>query len=39
MTPPVKTNISIDCIYLKGKPKSVFMDFLKNKMFEKQKTE
>ncbi|MDQ6597911.1 LysR family transcriptional regulator substrate-binding protein [Bacillus salipaludis] len=39
MTPPVKTNISIDFIYLKGKPKSVFMDFLKNKMFEKQKTE
>ncbi|MFE4705660.1 LysR family transcriptional regulator [Peribacillus simplex] len=36
MTPPVKTNISIDFIYLKGKTKSVFMDFLKNKMFEKQ---
>jgi DNA-binding transcriptional LysR family regulator len=34
MTPPVKTNISIDFIYLKGKPTSVFMDFLKDKMFE-----
>lgn len=39
MTPPVKTKISIDFIYIKGKTKSVFMDFLKSKMFEKQKTE
>lgn len=34
MTPPVKTNISIDFIHLKGKTESVFMDFLKDKMFE-----
>ena len=32
MTPPVKINISIDFIYLKGRPKSVFIDFLKEKM-------
>ncbi|KAB2442624.1 LysR family transcriptional regulator [Bacillus luti] len=32
MTPPVKINISIDFIYLKGRPKSVFVDFLKEKM-------
>jgi DNA-binding transcriptional LysR family regulator len=38
MTPPLKTNISIDFIYLKGKPKSIFMDFLKNKMFEQIET-
>ncbi|MEH7511509.1 LysR family transcriptional regulator [Gottfriedia acidiceleris] len=31
MTPPVKINISIDFIYLKGKPKSVFIDFLQKK--------
>ncbi|MGA3601973.1 LysR family transcriptional regulator [Lysinibacillus agricola] len=36
MTPPVKINISIDFIYLKGKPKSVFIDFLQNKMFEQK---
>lgn len=33
MTPPVKINISIDFIYLKGKPKSVFIDFLQKTMF------
>ena len=32
MTPSVKINISIDFIYLKGRPKSVFIDFLKEKM-------
>ncbi|HDR8183572.1 TPA: LysR family transcriptional regulator [Bacillus thuringiensis] len=32
MAPPVKINISIDFIYLKGRPKSVFIDFLKEKM-------
>ncbi|WP_316568599.1 LysR family transcriptional regulator [Neobacillus sp. YIM B06451] len=32
MTPPVKIDISIDLIYLKGKPKSVFIDFIKDKM-------
>ncbi|WP_212935979.1 LysR family transcriptional regulator [Bacillus hominis] len=32
MTPPVKINISIDFIYLKGRPKSVFIDFLKEQM-------
>ena len=32
MEPPVKINISIDFIYLKGRPKSVFIDFLKDKM-------
>ncbi|HGH7174532.1 TPA: LysR family transcriptional regulator [Bacillus wiedmannii] len=32
MTPPVKINISIDFIYLKGRPKSVFIDFFKEKM-------
>ncbi|MBC6971321.1 LysR family transcriptional regulator [Bacillus sp. Xin] len=32
MAPPVKINISIDFIYLKGRPKSVFIDFLKDKM-------
>ncbi|MGE6541531.1 LysR family transcriptional regulator [Bacillus luti] len=32
MTPPVKINISIDFIYLKGRPKSVFIDCLKEKM-------
>ena len=32
MEPPVKINISIDFIYLKGRPKSVFIDFLKEKM-------
>ena len=31
ITPPLKINISIDFIYLKGKPKSVFIDFLKEK--------
>lgn len=36
MTPPVKINISIDFIYLKGKPKSVFIDFLQKKMFEQK---
>lgn len=33
ISPPLKTNISIDVIYLKGKPKTVFIDFLKSKMF------
>ncbi|MFB9759817.1 LysR family transcriptional regulator [Ectobacillus funiculus] len=33
MAPPVKINISIDFIYLKGRPKSVFIDFLKEKMW------
>ncbi|WP_409275853.1 LysR family transcriptional regulator [Neobacillus sp. SCS-31] len=32
MTPPVKIDISIDLIYLKGKPKSVFINFIKDKM-------
>ncbi|MED1507554.1 MULTISPECIES: LysR family transcriptional regulator [Bacillus] len=32
MAPSVKINISIDFIYLKGRPKSVFIDFLKEKM-------
>jgi DNA-binding transcriptional LysR family regulator len=32
ITPPLKINISIDFIYLKGKPKSVFIDFLKEKI-------
>ena len=32
MAPPVKINISIDFIYLKGRPKSLFIDFLKEKM-------
>jgi len=36
ITPPLKTNISIDFICLKDKPQSVFMDFFKNKMFEKE---
>ncbi|KQL36262.1 LysR family transcriptional regulator [Bacillus sp. FJAT-25509] len=36
MTPPVKINISIDFIYLKGKSKSVFIDFLQKKMFEQK---
>ncbi|MFD4704939.1 LysR family transcriptional regulator [Gottfriedia sp. NPDC058432] len=36
MTPPVKINISIEFIYLKGKPKSVFIDFLQKKMFEQK---
>ncbi|MGP7815618.1 LysR family transcriptional regulator [Niallia sp. 01092] len=35
MTPPVKINISIDIIYLKGKPKSIFIDFFKNKMLDR----
>ncbi|EJR44970.1 hypothetical protein IIM_05121 [Bacillus cereus VD107] len=39
MTPLVKINISIDFIYLKGKPKSVFIDFLQNKMFEQKETD
>jgi hypothetical protein len=34
MDPDIKTNISIDFIYLKGKSESVFMDFFKHKMFE-----
>lgn len=36
MDPPVKINISIDFIYLKDKPKSVFMDFLETKLFEQK---
>ncbi|MEM1505817.1 LysR family transcriptional regulator [Domibacillus sp. 8LH] len=36
MEPHVKINISIDCIYLKDKPKSVFMDFLETKLFEQK---
>ncbi|MFJ7684998.1 LysR family transcriptional regulator [Peribacillus butanolivorans] len=36
MTPPVKINISIDFIYLKGKPKSVFIEFLKDKIYEQK---
>ncbi|WP_147535506.1 LysR family transcriptional regulator [Bacillus marasmi] len=36
MTPPIQTNISIDLIYQKNKPKDVFMDYFKNKMFDKQ---
>jgi DNA-binding transcriptional LysR family regulator len=35
MTPPVKINISIDFIYLKGKAKPVFIDFFKDKMCKK----
>ncbi|WP_019394117.1 LysR family transcriptional regulator [Priestia filamentosa] len=34
MDPDIKTNISIDFIYLKGKSESVFMNFFKKKMFE-----
>lgn len=32
ITPSIKINISIDLIYLKGKPNSIFMDFLKSEM-------
>ncbi|WP_254241631.1 hypothetical protein [Bacillus cereus] len=37
MTPPVKINISIDFIYLKSKPKSVFIYFYKIKCLNKNK--
>ncbi|WP_028402223.1 LysR family transcriptional regulator [Ectobacillus panaciterrae] len=39
MAPPVKINISIDFIYLKGRPKSVFIDFLKDKMCKQKQTD
>lgn len=39
MAPPVKININIDFIYLKGKPKSVFIDFLKDKMCKQKQTD
>lgn len=34
ITPPVKINISIDFIFLKGKTKPVFIDFLKERIFK-----
>lgn len=34
MTPPIKTNISIDFICLKGKPRSAFMDFFYKRLSE-----
>ncbi|CAM3739514.1 LysR family transcriptional regulator [Mesobacillus zeae] len=36
MIPHANRNISIDVIYLKGKPKSIFMDFLESKMFDQK---
>lgn len=32
LTPPINITISIDFIYLKGRPKSVFIDYLKEKI-------
>ncbi|KAB2336188.1 LysR family transcriptional regulator [Cytobacillus depressus] len=39
MAPPVKINISIDFIYLKGRPKSVFIDFLRDKICKQKQTD